>query len=195
MLRPSAPTLRDARNRKQSLDLFSISSVNSKYVANRQIVRRSFDDPDLISSADRALNNDAEVCPGSQRLGETAHKPLIVHPNSKPPARDPRLGYFKHGSADRPMFTNERIVHRDSFRGQIFPKLTVLQRSAEFLFPPSQIFHGASVDNFIGTPVRFAIRLIVSFEIDSTNGDTTVDVCFPHRAFGRSNVIIILALS
>jgi hypothetical protein len=59
MLCPSPPTLRDARNGEQSLDLFSISSVNSKYVSNRQIVRRSFDDPDLISSADRALNDDA----------------------------------------------------------------------------------------------------------------------------------------
>src|SRR5262249_33151594 len=43
MLRPSPPTLRDARNGEQSLDLFSISSVNSKYVSNRQIVHRSFD--------------------------------------------------------------------------------------------------------------------------------------------------------
>src|SRR5258706_1511563 len=146
MLRPSAPTLRDTRNREQSLDLFSISSVNSKYVSNRQIVRRSFDDPDLISSADRALNDDAQVCPGSQRLGETAHKPLIVHSNSKPPARDPRLGYFKHGGADRPMFTNERHVHRDSFPGQIFPKLTVLQRSAGFFFPPTQMFPVVNVD-------------------------------------------------
>src|SRR5215475_5589064 len=65
MLRPSPPTLRDARNGEQSLDLFSISSVNSKYVSNRQIVRRSFDDPDLISGADRALNDDAQVCSGS----------------------------------------------------------------------------------------------------------------------------------
>src|SRR5258706_12397142 len=144
MLRPSAPTLRDTRNRKQSPDLFSISSVNAKYVVNRQIVRRSFDDPDLISSADRALNDDAQVCPGSQRLGETAHKPLIVHSNSKPPARDPRLGYFKHGGADRPMFTNERVVHRASFRGQIFPELTALERSAEFLFPPPHRFQGAN---------------------------------------------------
>src|SRR5258706_9863466 len=136
MLRPSAPTLRDTRNRKQSPDLFSISSVNAKYVVNRQIVRRSFDDPDLISSADRALNNDAQVCPGSQRLGETAHKPLIVHSNSKPPARDPRLGYFKHGGAERPKLSDQRLLHRDSFRPQIFPQLTGLQRSGEFLFPP-----------------------------------------------------------
>src|SRR5258706_14996903 len=118
MLRPSAPTLRDSRNRKQSLDLFSISSVNAKYVSNRQTMIRSFDDPDLISSADRALNNDAQVCPGSQRLGETAHKPLIVHSNSKPPARDPRLGYFKHGGGARPKFTHQSIALREFLPGQ-----------------------------------------------------------------------------
>src|SRR5258706_16418567 len=124
MLRPSAPTLRDSRNRKQSLDLFSISSVNAKYVSNRQTVIRSFDDPDLISSADRALNDDAQVCPGSQRFGKSAHKPQIVHPNSKPPARDPRLGYFKHGGADRPTLANQRVVHPHSLHGPIFPKPT-----------------------------------------------------------------------
>src|SRR5258705_5310884 len=58
MLCPSPPTLRDARNGEQSLDLFSISSVNSKYVSNRQIVRQSFDDPELISTSVRALNDD-----------------------------------------------------------------------------------------------------------------------------------------
>jgi hypothetical protein len=54
-----------ARNGEQSLDLLSISSVNSKYVSNREIVIRSFDAPDLISSADRALNDDAQVYPWS----------------------------------------------------------------------------------------------------------------------------------
>src|SRR4029453_8913199 len=72
MLRPSPPALRDARNSEQSLDLFSISSVNSKYVSNRHIVIRPFEDPDLVSSADRALNDDSQViaCPPG-KLGDT----------------------------------------------------------------------------------------------------------------------------
>src|SRR5499433_3204364 len=68
MLRPSPPALRDARNGEQSLDLFPISSIDSKYVPNRETVLRSFDYPDLISSADRALTDDAQVRPGSQRF-------------------------------------------------------------------------------------------------------------------------------
>jgi hypothetical protein len=82
MLCPSAPALRETRNSEQALDLSSIPSVNSKYVSNRQIVIRSFDYLDFISSADRALNDDSQVCPGPQRFGKSAHKPLIVHPNS-----------------------------------------------------------------------------------------------------------------
>src|SRR5262245_26446534 len=96
MLRPSPPALRDARNGEQSLDLFPISSIDSKYVPNRETVLRPFDYPDLISSTNRALNDDAQVCPGSQGFGKSAHKPLIVHPNSQPPARDPRFGYLKY---------------------------------------------------------------------------------------------------
>jgi len=193
MLCPSPPTLRDARNGEQSLDLFSISSVNSKYVSNRQIVRRSFDDPDLISSADRALNDDAQVCPGSQGFGKSAHKPLIVHPNSQPPARDPWFGYFKYGGADLPTLANERIVYRDSFRREIFPKLAVLKRSAELFFPPPHVFYGVRIHRLIGPPVRFTIGLIVSFKIDASGRDTAGNRRFPNRAFGRSTVIIKLA--
>src|SRR5262245_7085023 len=167
MLRPSSPALRDARNGQESLNLSPISSVNSKYVSNRHIVIRSFDDPDLISSADRALKNDSQVCPRSQRFGKTAHKPLIVHPNSKPPARDPWFGYFKHGGADRPTLADDRVVHRDSFRGEIFPKLGVLKRSAELLFPPSPIFYGIGIHPLIGHPVPFTNVLNVALEVSA----------------------------
>ena len=160
----------------------SISSVNSKYVSNRQIVRRSFDDPDVISSADRALNDDAQVCPGSQRFGKSAHKPLIVHPNSQPPAWNAWFGYFKHGAADRPTLADERVVHRDSFRREIFPKLAVLKRSAEFFFPPLHVFHGVRIHRFIGPSVRFTIGLIVSFKIDASGRDTTGNRRLPDRA-------------
>jgi hypothetical protein len=193
MLRPSPPALRDARNSEQSLDLLSISSVNSKYVSNRQIVIRSFDYPDLISSTDRALKNDSQVCPRPQRFGKTAHKPLIVHPNSKPPARDPWFGYFKHGGADRPTLADERVVHRDSFRREIFSKLAVLKGSAELFFPPPHIFHRVRIHRFIGPPVRFTIGLVVSFKIYPSGRDTTGNRRFPNGAFGRPTAIIKLA--
>src|SRR4029077_12329696 len=83
---------------------------------------------------------------------KTAHKPLIVHPNSKPPARDPWFGYFKHGGADRPTLADERVVHRDSFRREIFSKLAVLKGSAELFFPPPHIFHRVRIHRFIGPP-------------------------------------------
>jgi hypothetical protein len=193
MLRPFPPALRDVRNDEQSLDLSSISSVNSKYVSNRQIVIRSFDESDIISSADRALDNDAQVCPRPQRFGKSSRKHLIVHPNPQPPARNPRFGYLKYGGADRPTLANERIVHRDSFRREIFPKLAVLKRSAELFFPPTHVFYGVRIHRFIRPPVRFTIGLIVSFKIDASGCDTAGNRRFPNRAFGRSTVIIKLA--
>jgi hypothetical protein len=156
-------------------------------------VVRSFDDLDLISSADRALNDDAQVCPGSQRFGKSARKQLIVHPNSQPPARNPWFGYFKHGGADRPTLSDERVVHRDSFRREIFPKLAVLKRSAELLFPPTLIFYGVGIHRFIGSSVRFTIGLIVSFKIYASGRNTTGDRQFPNGAFGGPTVIIKLA--
>jgi hypothetical protein len=192
-LRPSPPALRDPRNGEQSLDLFSISSVNSKYISNRQIMIRRFEDPDLIFGANYALDNDAQVRPGSQRLGEMAHKHLIVHANSQPPARDPWFRYFKDSAADRPTLANERVVHRDSSGREIFPKLAVLKRSAEFLFPPPQVFHGVRIHRFVRTPVRFTIGLIVSFKIYPSGRDTVSNRRFPNGAFGRPTAIIKLA--
>jgi hypothetical protein len=191
---PSSPAFRDAGNSEQSLDLVSISSVDSKYVSNRQIVIRPFDDPDLISSGDRALDDDAQICSGSQRFGKSAHKSLIVHPNSKPPARDPWFGYFKYGGADRPALAYERVIHRDSFRREVFPKLAVLKRSAELLFPPPHVFYGVRIHRLIRPSVRFAIGLIVSFKIYPPGRDTAGDRGFPNRAFGRPTVKIKLAL-
>jgi hypothetical protein len=193
MLRPSSPTLRDERNGEQSRDLFSISSVDSKYVSNRQIVIRPFDDPDLISSGNRALDDDAQICSGSQRFGKSAHKSLIVHPNSKPPARDPWFGYFKYGGADRPTLANERMVHPYSFRREIFPKLAVLKRSAELFLPPPHVFYSVCIHRLIRPSVRFAIGLIVSFKIYPPGRDTAGNRRFPNRAFGEPTVKIKLA--
>jgi len=156
-------------------------------------VIRSFDYPDLISSGDRALNDDSQVCSGPQRFGKSTHKPLIVHPNSKPPARDPWFGYFEDSGADLPTLANESVVHGDSFRREILPKLAELKRSAELLFPPPHVFYGVRIRRFIGPPVRFTIGLIVSFKIYSSGRDTTGNRRFPNRAFGRPTVIIKLA--
>src|SRR5689334_6464373 len=192
MLRPGPPALRDARNSKQSLHLSSIVRVNSKYVSNRQIMIRPFDDSDLISSAEDALSNDAQVCARSQRFGKTAHKPLIIHPNSKPPARNPWFRYFKHGGADRPTLADERVVHPDSFGREIFPKLAVLKGPTELLFPPTHVFYGVGIYRFIGPPMRFTIGLIVSFEIDASGGNAAGHRRFPNGALGRAAIVIKL---
>jgi hypothetical protein len=193
VFRPSSPAFRDAGNSEQSLDLASISSVDAKYVLNRQSVIRSFDYPDLISSGDRALNDDSQVRPGSQRFGKSPRKHLIVHSNPKPPARDPWLGYFKDGGTDLPALADERVVHRDSFRREVFAKLAVLKRATELPLPPSRIFDRVCVNRFIRSPVCFTIGLVVSFEIDASGRDTAGNRQFPNRALGRPTVIIKLA--
>ena len=96
----------------------------------------SLDYPDLISGAYIALDDYSQVRPGAQRLGEAARKHLVVHPNSKPPARYPRLGNLKNSGPDLPTLSDERIVHLDPFGREVFAKLTVCERSADLLFPP-----------------------------------------------------------
>jgi hypothetical protein len=153
----------------------AIAGVDAKYIADRETMIGSLDYPDLISGPHPALDDDTEVRPGSQRLGEAARKHLIVHPNSKPPARYPRLGDFQNKGSDLPTLSDERLVHLNPLGGEVFAKLTVGKRSADLLFPPPRVFDGVCVDRFIGSPVCLTIRLVVSGEIYPSGCDPTND--------------------
>src|SRR5215813_70942 len=124
--------------------------VDAKYISDGEIMIGSLDYPDLISGAHIALDDYSQVSPRSQRLCEAPRKHLIVHPNAEPPARYARLGNLKKGGSDLPTLSDERIIHLDPLRREVFAKLTVCKRSAELLFPPSYVFDGVGVDRFIG---------------------------------------------
>jgi hypothetical protein len=168
---PSPPARGHPGNRKQPFDFIAIARVDAKYIADGEIMIGSLHYPDRISGPHIALGDDSEVSPRSQRLGEAAQKHLVVHPSSKPPARDARLGNLKNQGADLPTFSNERIVHVNPFGRKIFANLTVWKRSADLLFPPPCVFDGVCVDYFIGSPVRLAIRLVVSGKIYASGCD------------------------
>jgi len=90
----------------------------------------SLDYSDLVSCAHTPLNYDSQVSARSYRLDEAVRKDWIVHPNSKPPARDSQLGNLKNSGSDFPTLSEERIINLDAFRCQIFAKLAVCKRSA-----------------------------------------------------------------
>src|SRR5262249_3964424 len=175
VVRPPPPALGHSGNRKQPIDFLVITGVDAKYVPNGETMIGPLDDPDLISGPHIALDDNSQIRPGPQRLGEAARKPLVVHPDSKPPARDPRLGYLKHRGPDLPPLSDERLVQLNPFRREIFPKLTGCKRSADLLFPPPCGFDGVCVDCFIGPPVCLAIRLVVSGKIDTSGRDPPDD--------------------
>jgi hypothetical protein len=71
--------------------------------------------------------------------------------------------------------------------------LTVWERAAELLFPPTRVLDGVGIDRFIGSPVSLPIGLIVSFEIYAMSCNSTGDRKFPDSAFGRTSVVHKLA--
>jgi hypothetical protein len=115
IIRPPPPALRYPGNRKQPLGLIAITGVDAKYISDGEIMIGSLDYPDLVSGAHITLDYYSQVSPGSQRLGETARKHLIVHPHSQPPARYPRLGNLNNSGPDLPTLSDERIVHLDPY--------------------------------------------------------------------------------
>jgi hypothetical protein len=173
IIRPPSPALGHPGNRKQPLGLIAITGVDAKYISDGEIMIGSLDYPDLISGAHIALDDYSQVSPRSQRPGEAARKHLIVHPNSQPPARYPRLGNLKNGGPDLPTLSDERIVHLDPFGSEVFAKLTVCKRSTDLLFPPPYVFDGVGVDRFIGSPVCLAIGLVVSGKVYTSGCDPT----------------------
>src|SRR5215510_1489413 len=190
---PPPPALGHPGNRQQPLGLSVITSVDAKHSSDGESMIGSLDYPNLISGAHLTLDDYSQVCPGSQRLGEAARKPCIVHPHAKPPARYPRLGHLKNRGPDLPALSDERSVHRDPFRREVFAKLTVCQRSADLLLPPPYVFAGVGVDGFIGSAVCLAIRLLVSGKIYTSGCDPTDGRCFPDSTLGRAAVVFELA--
>src|SRR5262245_16956178 len=157
--RPPLPALGHLGNSKQPIDFIVSTGVDAKYIADRQIMIGSLDYPDLIAGPHITLDDYSEVRPRSQCLGEAAWKPLIVHPNSEPPARDSRLGNLENRRRDLPTLPDERIVHLNPFCREIFAEFAVCKRSAHLLFPPPRVFDGVCIDRFIGSPDRKSTRL------------------------------------
>src|SRR6185369_6873566 len=143
----------------------AITRVDAKYIPNGEILIGSLDDPDLIAGSQLTFDDDSQIGPGPQSLGEAAQEQLVIHPNSKSPAGDSRLGNLENGGSNFPTLSDERIVQLDPFGGEILAKLAVGERSADLPFPPPYVFDGVRVDCFIGSPVCLAIGLVVSSEV------------------------------
>ena len=173
--RPPPPALGHLRNRKQPFDVLAIAGVDAKYVSDGEIMIGSLDHPDLIPYPHTTFDDQSEVSPWSQRLGEAARKHLVVHPNSKPPARYSRLGNLENKGSDLPTLSDERVVHLNPFRREVLAKLAVGKRSADLLCPPPCVFNRVGVDHFVGPPVGLAIGLVVSGEIYPPDCDPTDD--------------------
>jgi hypothetical protein len=122
--RPPPPTFGHPGDREQPFDFIVITGVDAKYISDSEIVIGPLDHVDLISGPDITLDDYSEVSPGSQGRSEAARKRLIVHPNTKPPARYSRLGNLKNNGPDLPALSDERIVHLNPFRREVFAKLT-----------------------------------------------------------------------
>src|SRR5262249_54620159 len=137
----------------------AITGVDAKYVSDGEIMIGSLDYPDLISGLHITLDDHSEVRPWAQGLGKVARKQLIVHPDSKPPARNSRLGNLKNNGPDLPALADERIVHLNPFRREVLAKLAVGKRSADLLFPPPCVFDRVGVDHFVGATLGLPVGL------------------------------------
>src|SRR5215469_345784 len=102
-------------------------------------------------------------------------KELVVHPHSKTPTRNPRLGHLEHGCADLPSFADQRTVHIDALQGEVLAKLTVRERTAELLLPPPVVLHRVGVERFVRSAVHLTVRLLVSLEIHASSSDPASD--------------------
>src|SRR5439155_1142595 len=187
-LRPPPPALGHRRHRKQPVDLVAITGVDAKHVPDGEIVPRSLDDPDIISRTYVALDDDSEVRPWPQCLGEAARKHLVVHPHAKPPARNPRLGHLENRCSYLPTLSDERVVDLDPFRREIFAELTVSKRATDVSFPPARVLDRVRVHCFVGSPVRSAIGLLVAGEIHTARYEDVTNEVEHDSAQTRSHL-------
>src|SRR5262249_40984970 len=136
-LGPSSPARGQLRNRKEPRDLSAILRIDAEDVSDGEVVSGLRHDPDLVSGADFALDDDPEIGTGSQRPREAAGKRFVVHPYGEPPTRDPRLGNLEDRAPDLPALADERVVGFHPFRGQVLAEGAVGERTADLRFPPA----------------------------------------------------------
>src|SRR3954453_11705011 len=86
MLRPSPPALGQLRNRNQPRHLVAIARVDAEDIPDSEVVIGLLHDPDLVSGAHIALDDDSEIGAGPERLAEATWKRFVVHPYAEPPA-------------------------------------------------------------------------------------------------------------
>src|SRR2546430_4499444 len=141
MLCPSSPSLGQLRNRKQPRHLITIARVDAKDISDGEVVIRLLHDPDGVSGAHIALDDDSEIGAGSQRLAEAAWKRFVVHPDSEPPTRDSRLGNLGNRAPDLPTLADKRVVELPPLRGQVLSEIAVSERAAGLPLPPALGLH------------------------------------------------------
>jgi hypothetical protein len=71
------------------------------------------------------------------------------------------------------VLSDERIIHVNPYCREILAKLTVDENSADLVFPPARVFNGVGVERFVGSPVRLAIRLVISGKIYTSGCNPT----------------------
>src|SRR5687768_12389457 len=173
----------------------AVTCVDTKYVPDGQIVIGSLDNSDFITSTNVTLNNYSQISPGSLGFGEAARKHVISHTNSEPPTRYARLRNFKNGGANLPTVSDARIVYFDPIGREIFAKLAVGKRFADYFLPPSCVLNSVSINSFIESAVCLAICLVIPVKIYSSDCDPTLNRRFPNGAFGNSAVVFELTHS
>src|SRR5262249_27259205 len=139
VLCPSSPTLGQLRNRKQPRNLIAIARIDAKDISDGEVVIRLLHDPDLVSGAHVALDDNPEIGAGSQRLAEAAWKGFVIHPDAEPPTRDSRLGNLQDRAPDLPTLADERVVELHPFRGQVLSELAVRDGTGDLPFPPALV--------------------------------------------------------
>src|SRR5262245_57877685 len=137
---PPPPALGHLGALEQPSDFLAITGVDAKNISDGEIMIGFLDYPDLIPDPHIPLDDDSQVSPGPQRVGEAAGEQLVVHPNPEPPARDSRLGNLENRGPDLPPLADERVVHLDPLGREVFAKLTVAQHPADLPFPPPCVF-------------------------------------------------------
>src|SRR6266403_785499 len=168
----------------------SIARIDAKDIADRQIVVRLLDDRNLVSRAHLALDDDAQVASGPHCLAEPAWKRLVVHPHSKPPAGDPRLGNLEDCSPDLPVLSTQGVVDLDPFRSEVLAELSVRERTADLPFPPAFVLDRIRVNRLVESAMCLAIRLAVAFQVDAASRDPPGHRRFPDRALGGMTAIL-----
>src|SRR3990172_9357499 len=179
---PLLPVLGQLGDFEKEPGILALAGVDAKDVLDAHAMARAVDHEDGVVRRKNSLPDDPQVGAGPSGSGELPRKRGVLHPHAELPAGRSGLRDLEKRGSNLPALADESARDVDPRGRQVLAERRKREGASELAFPPSNILDGVAVDRFVGTPMDFAVGLVVALEVHAAGSDRSPDGRLPDGA-------------